>query len=81
MICVLSKIVVLVFPGDGCEYEYKIDAYGNETGEPLKITKAEGSTRTYLCKLCGATTDGSEEFSMRSHLGKQNQMLDPFAVQ
>ena len=63
---------------DNKSYEYKVDSYGLEAGVPLSARPSDTLSRYYVCKNCGYTSPGEEDFTMQSHLGKFHDIIDPF---
>lgn len=78
-ICILADIRV-VEKQQGVLEVFKIDSEGIGIGEPVHTEDAENNDaeRWYYCNNCGTKTPGTDEFTMKGHLGRFHELLDPF---
>lgn len=78
--CFLGHVRVLT-SFDGNVYEHEVNSEGIEQGEPLSVRQTSDTFRIYRCVNCGYECDGSEDFTIRSHLGKMHELVDSFVVE
>jgi hypothetical protein len=78
-ICILADIRVAE-KQQGVLNVFKIDSEGVGVDEPVHTESEESNDveRWYYCNNCGTKTPGADEFTMKGHLGRFHELLDPF---
>lgn len=76
--CILADVRAVLIQ-DGTLEVYRIAGDGIEVGDPVHSERVTSSDdRLYRCNNCGATTPGHDSFTMKDHLGRFHELVDPF---
>lgn len=78
-ICILADIRAIT-KQNGVLEVYAIDSDGIESGEPISTEPTPDSERDrwYACNNCGAQSPGTDEFTMKEHMGRFHELMHPF---